>query len=41
MKRRGNWSKECGASALCPQVCQEMSGYVGGGMVMATVGRSD
>lgn len=32
---------ECGVSALCPPVCQEMSGSVGGGMVMAAVGKPD
>lgn len=33
--------RESGASALCPPVCQKMSGCVGGGMVMAVVGRPD
>lgn len=41
IKRWSNWRKECGACALCPLVCQEMSGCVGGGMVMAAVGRPD
>lgn len=41
MKRWSISRREYAVSALCPLVCQEMSGCIGGGMVMAAVGRSD
>lgn len=38
---REGWKEESGARAVLPSACQEMSGRVGGGMVMAAVGRTD
>lgn len=39
---REGWKEESGARVpSCPPACQEMSGRVGGGMVMAAVGRTD